>query len=107
MAITMNPTSHHYYGFNWTCDIGAHWVEDDGTSYPCGTVFVFDSKDERDKWVESEPCGGRRSHRSAMASDEAVSIIRRCVRECSSYPSKVGSYDVDRLIALYVGDDEE
>ena len=107
MAITMCPTSRHYYGFNWACDIGAHWVEGDGTSYPCGTVFVFDSKEERDEWVGSEPRDGRRSHRSTMASAEAVSIIRRCVRECSPYPSKVGSYDVDRLIALYVGDDEE
>lgn len=107
MAITMSPTARHYYGFNWSYDIGAYWNEDDGTSYPCGTVFVFDSKSERDMWVESEPYNGCRSHRSAMSAVEAVPIIRRCVRECSPYPSEVDSYDVDRLIALYVGDDEE
>lgn len=60
----------YYYAFCWTYGVGKKW--DDG-SWP-GSLMVFDSMGERDKWVAGDVFDGD-WHREAITAKEARRIM--------------------------------
>ena len=103
METTVN-NGRHWYAFYWANGEGTYWSGNNGDEYPCGMVFVFDSKDSRDNWINIENHeSGAINHRTVMDAEEAVAIIRREVRALAKWPAKVASYSVDRLIREYRG----
>lgn len=92
----------HFYGFYWAYGYGSYWSEDDGTSYPAGSVHVFDTREARDAWIAAEPYdGGARDHRAAMEAREAVPLMRAAVRSVAQYPEEVAAWNVARLVSAY------
>lgn len=94
----------HFYGFDWAYGYSSYWSEDDGTSYPAGSVHVFDTREARDAWIAAEPYdGGARDHRAAMDASEAVPLMRTAVRSIAQYPEDVAAYSVAQLVSAYNG----
>ena len=60
----------YYYAFYWTYGVGKKW--DDG-SWP-GSLMVFDSMAERDKWVAGDVFDGN-CHNEAITAKEARRIM--------------------------------
>jgi hypothetical protein len=60
----------YYYAYHWTYGIGTTW--EDG-SWP-GSLMVFDSMGERDKWVADDVFDGD-WHREAITAKEARRIM--------------------------------
>lgn len=60
----------YYYAYHWTYGIGTTW--EDG-SWP-GSLMVFDSMGERDKWVADDVFDGD-WHREAITAKEAARRI--------------------------------
>lgn len=60
----------YYYAYRWTYGIGTTW--EDG-SWP-GSLMVFDSMGERDKWVADDVFDGD-WHREAITAKEARRIM--------------------------------
>lgn len=60
----------YYYAFRWAYGIGTTW--EDG-SWP-GSLMVFDSMGERDKWVADDVFDGD-WHREAITAKEARRIM--------------------------------
>lgn len=60
----------YYYAYHWTYGIGTTW--EDG-SWP-GSLMVFDSMGERDKWVADDVFDGD-WHRGAITAKEARRIM--------------------------------
>lgn len=60
----------YYYAYHWTYGIGTTW--EDG-SWP-GSLMVFDSMGERDKWVADDIFDGD-WHREAITAKEARRIM--------------------------------
>lgn len=100
---TTSNNTRHYYAFDWAYGYGSYWSEDDGTSYPAGTVHVFDTREARDAWIAAEPYdGGARNHRAVMEAREAVPLMRAAVRAWSwHFPEEVAEMNVARLVSAY------
>ena len=60
----------YYYAFCWTYGVGKKW--DDGSW--SGSLMVFDSMGERDKWVAGDVFDGD-WHREAITAKEARRIM--------------------------------
>ncbi len=93
----------HFYGFDWAYGYGSYWSEDDGTSYPAGSVHVSDTREARDAWIAAEPYdGGARDHRAAMDASEAVPLMRAAVQAWyPCFPEEVAAWNVARLVSAY------
>lgn len=100
---TTSNSTRHYYAFDWAYGYGSYWSEDDGTSYPAGSVHVFDTREARDAWIAAEPYQGHEYHRAAMDASEAVPLMRTAVRSIAQYPEDVAAYSVAQLVAAYNG----
>lgn len=60
----------YYYAYHWTYGIGTTWED---WSWP-GSLMVFDSMGERDKWVADDVFDGD-WHREAITAKEARRIM--------------------------------
>lgn len=60
----------HYYAFNNSCGIGTRHAE----GGRIGTLHVFDTKRERDEWVDADVWDGN-YHREAISCHEARGIM--------------------------------
>lgn len=97
--------SSHFYAI--TCTYGPDCIDSDGNRL--GTVYVFDSRKDRDKWVAADRWDGS-YHRAALTSDEA----RKCMT--SSYlfdwtmlssryhiaPDEVSYATMDQIVSCYL-----
>ncbi len=91
----------HFYGFDWAHGIGTWWVESAGVTYPCGTVHVFDTREARDAWVQSEPYAGHEMRRSSVGSRLATTEMRRVAAQHMRYGDYVSDLSTAELISAY------
>lgn len=85
---TMKKT---FWGWQWAYGFGCHQQLCDGTIIPCGILVSFDSKRERDEWVEGY-------WRETKSRGEAMKLLRR---------GWTGNSDFDDAIALRKMDGKE
>lgn len=91
-----------YYGFDNVMGIGMRYAEDSGRY---GQVVVFDTKAERDDWIERDEFDGR-WHREAITSTQARREMLRCIdcqevfHEPASFMERHGS--MDEIVDAYL-----
>ena len=79
------------YGFYWDYGVGVY-RETDGTRYRPGTLMVFDSRDERDKWVNADVFDGN-FHRSTIDAKTAKSIMVGAIFDANYPPRYVSRWE--------------
>ena len=78
-----------FWGWQWAYGLGCHQQLCDGTLMPCGTLLSFNSKKDRDEWLD---CGTWRTKKSR---GEAMKLLRRGWTGNSAFDEEIAIRKMD------------
>lgn len=88
----------HYYAFYNSCGVNTRHASD---NQRVGRLHIFDTRRERDAWVDDEHYEDGDVHREAITCKEALGIMQRFAYAMGLFDPVFDCPTTDDLVAVY------